>query len=125
MRKVLIVDDKENMRSFLTDVVELRQHASIEATDGEEAWKILSQKEVDLVITDIVMPNMNGLELLQKIRSIDPLLPVIVVTAYGSPETEQKVMKMGASAYLTKPFQLDEMEELLDRILPGIPDTET
>ena len=118
MSKVLIVDDNKNMRVFLIDVVELHRHTTLEASDGEVAWDILKKNPVDLVITDIVMPHMNGLELLKKIRSSNPALPVIVVTAYGSPETEHQVMAMGASAYLKKPFMLDEMEDLLQRILP-------
>ena len=116
--RVLIVDDNKNMRVFLVDVVELHSHTTLEASDGEVAWDILNENRVDLVITDILMPNMNGLELLKKIRSSNPALPVIVVTAYGSPETEHQVMAMGAAAYLKKPFMLDEMENLLQRILP-------
>ena len=83
MSKVLIVDDNKNMRVFLIDVVELHRHTTLEASDGEVAWDILKKNPVDLVITDIVMPHMNGLELLKKIRSSNPALPVIVVTAGG------------------------------------------
>jgi len=111
MRKlsIIIVDDNRYiLRSFST-FVKLRGHISHTAENGKEALDLLSAKKIDVVLTEMRMPEMDGMELLKKIKNDYPDTDVIVITGYGSIDDAVKAMKYGATDYILKPFSLDEV----------------
>ncbi len=109
MRTVLIVDDKEMLRDSVGSTLERAGLKVLTASDGETALGMVAQSRPDAVVTDMRMPGMTGIDLLEKLRQIDDELPVILMTAFGTIETAVKAMKIGAFDYLTKPFEGDEL----------------
>jgi two-component system response regulator FlrC len=103
MARILVVDDEEGVRSFLAEALEVEGHAVTTAADGEEAARLLARQGVDLLLTDLKMPGMDGLTLLRKVREEQPDVEVIVLTAVGSVESAVAAMKAGAFEYLSKP----------------------
>lgn len=115
---VLVVDNREDSIKFLrTYVLEPNGYKMIEATDGADALKIVLSKKVDLIISDLVMPRMGGLELLEALnhRNIDT--PTILMTFHGSEGTAVRAFRLGARDYIIKPFAIDEMLTAIDRAL--------
>ena len=108
--KVLIVDDEPGMRSLLTRVMEKEGYRSLAVADGAQALESIQGGEWDLVIADIDMPVMDGIELLKRVRDTAPRLPVIMITAYATVESAVEAMKFGAYDYITKPFAMDELK---------------
>ncbi|MCY0995774.1 sigma-54 dependent transcriptional regulator [Myxococcus sp. MISCRS1] len=103
MARILVADDEEGVRSFIAEALEVEGHAVTTAADGEEAARLLSKQGVDLLVTDLRMPGMDGLTLLRKVREEQPDVEVIVLTAVGSVESAVSAMKAGAFEYLLKP----------------------
>jgi two-component system response regulator AtoC len=103
MARILVADDEEGVRSFLAEALEYEGHAVTTAADGEEAARLLAKQGVDLLLTDLKMPKLDGLSLLRKVREEQPDVEVIVLTAVGSVESAVAAMKAGAFEYLTKP----------------------
>ncbi len=110
---ILIVEDDANLREALVDTLELSRYQVLTAGDGEQALEVLKMQAVGLVVTDVQMPNMTGLQLLHEIKSRWPHLPVLLMTAYGVISQAVEAMREGACDYLVKPF---EVEELLSRV---------
>ncbi len=109
MTMILVVDDKEMMRDSVATTLERAGFEVLRATDGASALAQITQRRPDAVVTDMRMPTMTGIELLEKVRQIDDELPVILMTAFGTIETAVKAMRLGAFDYLTKPFEGDEL----------------
>ncbi len=109
MANILIVDDEKNIRSGLALAFEDENYDTLEAENGEVAWQIISKKPVDLVVTDLRMPVMSGFDLLKKVSSAYPTIPVIVLTGHGSIEDAVKAMHDGALDFFTKPVDLDHL----------------
>lgn len=109
MALVLIVDDERGMRDFLKILLEKEGHKVITANRGKKALEILESKTVDLVVSDIRMPEISGIELLEIIKENTPELPVIMITAFASPDDAVMAMKNGAFDYISKPFNVDEI----------------
>lgn len=109
MKTVLIVDDKEMLRDSVGATLERAGFAVLTAPDGAAALETVAKRRPDAVVTDMRMPGMTGVELLEKLRAIDDELPVILMTAFGTIDTAVKAMKLGAFDYLTKPFEGDEL----------------
>jgi DNA-binding NtrC family response regulator len=109
MSTVLIVEDEAKMRRLIELSLGEKGYATLSAEDAEAALKMLGQNSVDLVITDIRLPGMSGLEFLQAIQRASDSPPVIVMTAYGTVESAVEAMKAGASDYVLKPFSLEEL----------------
>jgi len=107
--KILVVDDDLGMCGMLSDV--LKEEGFSVHTTGEsfEASKILKKEEFDVIVTDLKMKGLKGLDLLEVANKVAPLTPVIIITAFGTIESAIKAMKMGAYDYITKPFQMDEL----------------
>jgi two-component system response regulator PilR (NtrC family) len=117
MGKILVSDDELSMRQFLEILLKKEGHQVVCAGDGQEAWARFQAEPFDLVISDIKMPKMDGLELLRKVKERRPALAVIMVTAYASPEDAIAAMKAGAYDYLTKPFKLEEIKSVIHNAL--------
>ncbi|GBE15325.1 MAG TPA: sigma-54-dependent Fis family transcriptional regulator [Proteobacteria bacterium] len=115
-RKILIVDDEPGMRGLLSRVMEKVGHYAMAISGGEEAIHLIEGEEWHLVIADIDMPGMDGIELLKRIRSMDRVLPVIMITAYATVESAVEAMKLGAFDYITKPFQMDELKIVVAKV---------
>ena len=107
--KVLVVDDDLEMCGLLSDVLKGEDFSVTAIHDSFEASKILKKEEFDVIVTDLKMKGLKGLDLLEEAKNVAPLTPVIIITAFGTIESAIKAMKMGAYDYITKPFQMDEL----------------
>lgn len=110
MPNLLIVDDDPSLRRILEYNLAKEGYSTASASSGIEALKILEKTEFDLVLTDIKMPGMDGMDLLRRIKTIHPKAKVIVLTAFGTIEMAVEAMKAGAFEYITKPFNRDELK---------------
>lgn len=116
-RYVLVVDDEPHMRRVLEIMLRKSGHLVSTAGNGREALDVMRAQQVDLVITDMRMPEMNGIELLTRLRQDGNAVPVIVITAHGSVESAVEAMKFGASDYILRPFDIDALELAIARAL--------
>ncbi len=114
MTSVLIVDDERSMRDFLKILLEKEGHKVAIAESGKRALEILDNQEVDVIVSDIRMPGMTGIELLEAVKGDHPDLPVIMITAFASPDDAVLAMKNGAFDYITKPFNVDEIKSVIE-----------
>ena len=112
---VLIVDDELKIRRILQIMLENENYRTEQAKDGLEALGKMETMDFDLIITDMKMPNMSGIELLEQIQKRDKTVPVIIMTAYGTIQTAVEAMKKGAYDYILKPFDLEEMKITVDK----------
>ncbi|MCK4419101.1 sigma-54-dependent Fis family transcriptional regulator [Candidatus Aerophobetes bacterium] len=115
--KILVVDDEAKMRRVLQIILQKEGYEAVTAKDGREALQKAEKENFDLVLTDMKMPGLSGIDLLKRIRESDEEIPVIMVTAYGTVETAVKAMKEGAHDYLLKPFEKDEMKIIIANAL--------
>ncbi len=116
--RILVVDDKESVRTFIRNTLTSVGYEVDTACDGREAAYILKKQVFDLMITDLMMPNMDGMELLREARNISPNMAVILLTAHGTVETAVAAMKIGAFDYLTKPLSSpDALRTIASRAL--------
>jgi len=107
---ILVVDDEASIREFLQIMLKREKMLVEVASNGREAWEKLQVQAFDLVISDIQMPELSGIELLTKIKDKDPEALVMMITAFGSTESAVEAMKLGAYDYLTKPFKIDDVK---------------
>lgn len=120
--RVLIVDDSPAMRAFVRRIIALSGFESgecLEAGDGEEALRLLDSEWVDVVLTDINMPHMNGEELVERLAADELLrsVPVIVISTDATETRVQRLLALGACGYVRKPFQPEELRDELERVL--------
>ncbi len=114
---VLIVDDEDATRSLCHDVVTDSGLRTRTASTTEQALEILDQMPVDILITDLRVPQIGGLELLKRVRSSYPQTAVLVLTQYGTIESAVEATRLGAADYITKPFHIPELRSKLDRMI--------
>jgi len=107
--RILVVDDDQEMCGVLSDVLTEEGFSVLAMNESLEALKILKKEEFDVIITDLKMKGLKGLDLLGEANKVASLTPVIIITAFGTIESAIKAMKMGAYDYITKPFQIDEI----------------
>jgi DNA-binding NtrC family response regulator len=115
--RVLIVEDDDLMRELMTKILAGEHYHIFQASSGEEALQLIQEQTIDLVLTDLRLAGMSGLQLLTEIRALDQEIVVIMMTAYASVETAVEAMRKGAYDYLTKPFINDEIRVMLRRAL--------
>lgn len=116
---ILIADDEINVTKLLEKVLVKEGYNTYIASCGSEALSIIDKYHIDIVITDIKMPGMSGIELLSEIKLIDPSIEVILITAFATMNTAIEALKMGARDYITKPFNLKDVIESIKRISGG------
>lgn len=116
-RLILLVEDDKNALDGMKIALEDENYNVIGKETGEEAFQIIKKKEVDLVITDLKLPGIDGIELMEKIQKISPSTPVIIITAYATVENAVEAMKKGAYDYITKPINLERFFLLVKRAL--------
>ena len=114
---ILVVDDDEGFRSALKDILDDEGYAVLTACDGEDAFCMAKKYDVRLIISDLRMPILNGIALLELIRDQHPLIKVIIVTAYEEVASYIKVMSLGAFEYMKKPLDLDKLKELVAGVM--------
>ena len=107
--KILVIDDDVEMCELLSDVLQGEGWSVVSISDSLEASRILRKEEYDVIITDLRMKGLKGLDLLGEARKVASLTPVIIITAFGTIESAIKAMKMGAYDYITKPFRTDQL----------------
>src|SRR5438128_7575594 len=111
--RVLVVDDEQSLRKILAATLQREGYEVEVASDGEEALAALDRDGADVVVTDLVMPKMDGLSLLRKVVVSHPDVPVIVVTAHGRVDSAVEAMKVGAFDFVTKPFEHSELKAII------------
>ncbi|MBN2372826.1 response regulator [bacterium] len=116
-KKILVVDDEHNSREGLTKILIKEGYDIVAAESGEAALKEAAKQDFDLIITDLKMPDISGIEVLEKIREKKPNVGVIIVTAYGEVNSYLKAMTLGAFEYLNKPIKLDELRRVINKAL--------
>lgn len=117
MKKILIVDDELNMRLVLSAMLKKEGYDVSSASDGREAMQILQSNKISIVITDLKMPGMDGMELLSRVSDLYPEIPVVMITAHGSIATAVEALKKGAFDYITKPFDLDDLRNIVSKAM--------
>lgn len=113
--KVLIVDDEEVMRSLMIKILEKAGYKVVTANGGIAARQILAEQPIDLVLSDVKMPDMNGFDLLKEIKANYPHIAVIMMTAYADSYTIKDALIYGADEYITKPFKHYEVTVVMER----------
>ncbi len=116
-KKILIVDDDRQMRNALSEGIKRSGYTPFTAEDAERALFLFQRDEFSLIITDMRMPGMNGLEFIKKIRLISNSVPILVITGFGTVENAVECMRCGASDYLMKPFSVDGLRAAVERLL--------
>ena len=115
--KLLLVDDERNIRDGLAEALAMDGYEVVTACDGAEGWKRFGKGDIDLVITDLLMPHLSGEELLKNIVTSSPGIPVIILTGHGTVENAVEAMRNGAYDFITKPLNLDRLSLLCKRAL--------
>jgi DNA-binding response OmpR family regulator len=113
MPRVLVVDDEPDFIELLREFLTVKGYEVTAASDGEEALRKVKEDRPHLILLDVRMPKMNGLEVLKQVREIDHEVGVIMVTAVNEEETGRQALKMGAFDYITKPLDLNYLERSL------------
>jgi CheY-like chemotaxis protein len=118
--RILLAEDDSEMRALVSDDLRRAGYGVVECSDGAALLRRLDAADrgralgVDLVVADVRMPELTGLQALERMRGADPFTPYIVVTAFGSPETRRAAARLGAIAVLDKPFEIDDLLRLVE-----------
>jgi YesN/AraC family two-component response regulator len=120
MAEILIIDDEQQMRRLLARILNGAGHTVHEANNGEEGIRLFHRVHPTLVITDIVMPEIEGIELIRKLRREAPTIPILAISGVGHPLYLRAATGLGATAALAKPFGSDELLSVVERLLKTI-----
>jgi len=112
-KKILVVDDERNVCEFLEEFLEFKEFETFSALSGVEALRLIREHRFDLVLLDIIMPGMNGMEVLEKIKLVQPDIPIIVVSGVRDRKMADNVLRMGAADYIPKPIDLERLEQMI------------
>lgn len=116
-KQILVVDDEPNLRRVLAALLARDDYDVVMAEDGAEALDILNEHHIDMVITDLRMPKVDGMELLRRALALDPEMPVVIITAHGTVDNAVEALKTGAFDYITKPFDQAEVRTIVKKAL--------
>jgi two-component system response regulator PilR (NtrC family) len=117
MANILVVDDEQGMRQLLTLVFGRAGHKVRAAEDGRRALQLLREQPADLIVSDVKMPDMDGIALLREARSLYPEVAVVMMTAFATVETAREAFKLGADDFIQKPFDVDELKLIVEKTL--------
>lgn len=117
LRKILVVDDEEDVRDTLYNVLKSLNYEPYTAASGADALEVIKKTPIDVVLSDLYMPEMDGIELLKRVRAEDPKMVFLMITAHPTVETAVEAIKKGAYDYLTKPFHIEEVRLKINRAL--------
>jgi two-component system, response regulator, stage 0 sporulation protein F len=116
--KILIVDDQYGIRILLNEVFQKEGYKTFQAANGVQAIDIVQKHSPDLVLLDMKIPGMDGIEILKRLKKIDPEIRVIIMTAYGELDMIQEAKDLGAITHFAKPFDIDEIREAVRKHIP-------
>ncbi len=116
-RHILVVDDEAEVRETLSSVLKSLNYVPHVAKDGKEALQIIKSRQIDVVLSDLYMPEMDGIELLKRVKSFNNRMVFLMITAHPTIETAVEAIKKGAYDYLTKPFHIEEVRLKINRAL--------
>lgn len=116
-KRILVIEDDSEMQALLKDFMEEEGYEVDSVEDGSQAFRKLAKETFDLIITDIRMPGLNGLDILPGLKQIQPGVSTIVITAFGSEEIHRRAITRGADAYLEKPLHLDQLRTLIQEMV--------
>ena len=116
-KKILVVDDEQDVRETLESVLAKLDYDPIVAASGKEALEIIQTNNIDIILSDLYMPEMDGIELLKRVKTENRNIVFLMITAHPTIETAVDAIKKGAYDYLTKPFHIDEVKMKLNRAL--------
>lgn len=116
MKNILITEDDEKMRMGLVEILKEEGYNVDSAENGQKGLEMINEKDYDVVLVDLIMPVMGGLELLRNIKQVKPWISVIIITAFGTVENAVEAIKAGASDYITKPFKIDEVQSKIKKV---------
>lgn len=117
MRRILVVDDEANMRVVLKAMLKKQGYEVETAGDGVEALAILKRRDISVIVTDLRMPRLDGMSLLERVVQTHPSIPVIIITAHGTVATAVDALKKGAFDYVTKPFEQEELKNAISKAI--------
>ena len=117
MAKILVIDDEPGIRDLLDTLLRRKGYDVIVAESGEKGLECFRRERPDVLVLDLKMPGMDGLTVLRQVRSLDPIMPVIILTGAGTAETEQRVRALGVTEYVEKEFSLHLLGDALKRLL--------
>jgi DNA-binding NtrC family response regulator len=117
MAKVLVIDDEQGIRSLLDMLLSRKGYGVVLADGGRKGLELFRRERPDVIVLDLNMPEMDGVAVLQQVRSLNPDQPVIILTGAGTPEKEQRVHALGVSEFVEKEFSLHRLGDALKRVL--------
>ncbi len=117
-RLILIVEDDNNLREAICDTIRLANYSVMQASNAEEALEILAIEQIDLIISDVQMPGIDGHEFLSVSKRLYPDIPFVLVTAYGNIQKAVSAIRLGAADYIVKPFEAEVLIEMINRLCP-------
>ncbi len=120
-KTIMVVDDSPSVRQMMSFTLENAGYAVVEAEDGEDALKKLVGSTVNMIVTDLNMPNINGFELIRSIRSKSDhkYIPIVVLTTEYHESKKKKSKEAGATGWITKPFKPDQLLDVIKRVIPN------
>jgi two-component system, NtrC family, response regulator HydG len=119
VRRVLVVDDKLDMAEMIADDLCERGYEAMAVSSGKAALLVMGTQRIDALVTDLRMPGLDGLALIDASQKLDPSRPVILMTAFSAIDSAMRAFEAGAYQYIMKPFRLDALAQALDRALGG------
>ena len=114
---ILVIDDEAAQRDVLTGYLKKKGYQIFAASSGKEGIEITKNEPVDIILSDFKMPDLNGIEVLEQVKKMNPEISFVIVTAYGTVENAVKAMRLGAFDYISKPVDLDELDLMIERII--------
>lgn len=113
---VLVVEDDDLIRGIFVDIIKSKGYSVLEATNGREALQIIGEHPINIIVSDMKMPVMDGMQLLRAVKTSYPEIPVVVITGFDNEYTEKQVLAAGADAYVTKPFKVEDVSSTLQEV---------
>jgi len=120
MIKLLVVDDEIDIREFLANFFKKRKLSTYTASNGEEALRLLTKERPEIMLLDIKMPRMDGLEVLKRAKELDKNIKIIMITGREDKESEEKASRLGVVNYIHKPLEIDEFEKVVMGVVAEI-----
>ena len=117
MSKILVIDDEQGIRNLLDTLLSRKGYEVILASNGQKGLELFRRERPDVVVLDLKMPEMNGLTVLQQVRQLNPVQPVVILTGAGTAEAEQQVRALGVTEFVEKEFSMHRLGDSLKRLL--------